>query len=494
MKKLISLFFFICFFGEFMYAQQLNIEGWVTDINNEPIIGAAVTVKDTSTGVVTDMDGHYSLTVTAGQKLSVSYLGYLTMEQVVTANRTKYNFILKEDAQALDEVIVVGYGTQKRSELTGSISTVKSDAIQDRSAKSIAEALSGMAAGVMVSKGSGAPGETPDIIIRGAASVNGMSPLYIVDGVKQGTGFEFNMRDVESIEILKDAGSCAIYGAQAAGGVILITTKHGIENSKPEINVNARFGLRNISTDIKLLNRDDYILAKKYQGADILSYEGVSSASQLPDVDWMDVMCDTGIEQEYNISLSGASQKLNYYLSGGYYSEEGVFLDTEAKRFSIRSNLDYKINKHVSIGTSIYGSLRKNNPAKSYSIYTNAIPFRTVPTMTPTDANGEYSKTPSYLNGPNLYGNEMTCHYKDNNYALNILAYLNVNIIKGLDFRINGAGKFTSFSNNAFSEAFDFRAVTEKEWMVAQAGTAQDLVYNATLTYDKTIKDHSSKL
>lgn len=183
-----------------------------------------------------------------GSTIKVTYLGYAPYQEKVIASKNVYNVVLKEDYQALDEVVVVGYGTQKRSELTGAITTVKSDEIKDFSAKSIAEALTGMAAGVMVTKGSGSPGETPDIIIRGAASVNGMSPLYIVDGVKQGTGFEFNMRDVESIEILKDAGSCAIYGAQAAGGVILITTKRGSQGEKTTINANARFGIRNIYT------------------------------------------------------------------------------------------------------------------------------------------------------------------------------------------------------------------------------------------------------
>lgn len=491
---LIVVFCSLAFIQTYAQTNGKRISGTVFDSNNEIVIGAAVSVVGTTTGVVTDIDGKFVLTVPVGSTIKVTYLGYAPYQEKVIASKNVYNVVLKEDYQALDEVVVVGYGTQKRSELTGAITTVKSDEIKDFSAKSIAEALTGMAAGVMVTKGSGSPGETPDIIIRGAASVNGMSPLYIVDGVKQGTGFEFNMRDVESIEILKDAGSCAIYGAQAAGGVILITTKRGSQGEKTTINANARFGIRNIYTDIKLLNRDDFIRAKGYQGADILSFEGVGDKSELPDVDWMDVMYDTGIEQEYNISISGSTKKSNFFLSGGYYSEEGVFLDTKADRFSLRTNFDYTINKHVTIGTSLYGNLRKNNPAKVYSVYTNAMPFRTVPTMKPVDEDGKFSMTPSYLNGPNLYGNEMTYHYRDNNYSLNALVYANVNIIKGLDFKINAAGKFYGFSNNAFSEAFNFRAVTENEWMQAKAGTSQELTYNATLTYDRTFGDHGIKV
>lgn len=500
-NKLKLMIFFVvaisCFSANKAYAQAQNLKkitGTVVDANNEAIIGATIIIEGTTTGIVTNVNGGFELTAPVGGILRVSYIGFIPYQEKITASKSIYLITLNEDSQSLDEVVVVGYGTQKRSELTGSITSVRADEIKDFSAKSMAESLSSVAAGVMVTKSSGSPGESADIIIRGAASVNGMKPLYIVDGVKQGTGFEFNMRDVESIEILKDAGSSAIYGAQAAGGVILVTTKHGAKGGKTVINANARYGVRNISTNIKLLNRDEFIRARKYMGADILSFEGVESASELPDVDWMDVMYDTGIEQEYNISLSGSTEKANFFLSGGYYSEEGVFIDTKADRFSFRTNLDYKINKHITIGETIYGSMRKNNPSKQYSIYTNSIPFRTVPTMEPVDQEGKYTPTPSYLNGPNLYGNELTYHYTDNNYSLNALAFANINFIEGLDLKINAAGGFSGFSNNAFSEAFNFRAIAENEWMQANAGTSQELTFNATLTYDRTLGDHGLKL
>ena len=471
-----------------------KISGTVYDSKNEIVIGAAVSIVGSTNGAVTDMDGKYALTVPVGSIIKVTYLGYVPYQEKVVTSKSIYNVVLKEDLQALDEIVVVGYGTQKRSELTGSISSVKANDIKDFSVNSVADALSGMAAGVMVTKSTGAPGETPDILIRGAASVNGMAPLYIVDGVKQGTGFDFNMRDIESIEVLKDAGSCAIYGAEAAGGVILITTKRGVVGTKATVNATARFGVRNVMTDINLMNRDQFIAAKQLINSNILAQEGVDNASELPDVDWMDVMYDTGIEQEYNISVSGASEKLQYYVSGGYYSEEGTFIDSKADRFSIRTNVDYAINKRVQIGTSIYGNLRKNNPTKVYSVYTNCLPFRTVPTMRPTDEDGNFSQTPSYLNGPNLYGNELSYHYKDKNYGLNILAYLNVNIIKDLDFKVTGAGKFGSFSKRVFSEAFDFRSVKENAFMESEAGTSQELTYNATLTFDRTFGNHSLKV
>lgn len=467
-------------------AEDASLKGTVTDAQGEPLIGAMVHVEGTSIAAATDIDGNFSLTAPVGKTLKVTYVGFDPVSVKVTAGRTDYRLVMNPDAStALDEIVVVGYGTQKKSEVTGSISHVKSDAIKDFSVNSVADALGGMSAGVAVTKSTGSPGETPDIIIRGAASVNGMSPLFIVDGVKQSTGFDFNMRDVESIEILKDAGSCAIYGAEAAGGVILVTTKRG-KAGQASLNLTARYGIRKITKPVKLLNRDEFIAAKLLTGVDILGSEGVESASELPDVDWMDVMYDTGHEQEYNLSLTGGTERLRYFLSGGFYNEKGTYVDSSVDRFSLRTNVDYEISKIFSVGSSIYGSVVKNNPTKIYSIYTNSIPFRTVPTMEPVDEDGNFSQTPFYLNGPNLYGNELTYHYKGHNYGLNALLYLNVNIMPWLTLRVNGAGKFTSFNSRVFSEEYDFRAVQEDAYFESSAGTSQELTYNATLTFDRT--------
>ena len=501
-NKLKCIFFFVvalcCFSASDSYAQSQNlkkISGKVIDANNEPIIGATVVIEGTTTGIVTNVSGGFELNAPIGSTIKVSYIGFSPYQEKITNSKNVYLISLIESSKSLDEVVVVGYGTQKKSELTGSITSVNANDIKDFSSSSLAESLGSLSAGVMVTNSDGTPGAPADIVIRGAGSTNGMQPLYIVDGIKQGTGFEFNMRDVESIEVLKDAGSCAIYGAEAAGGVILVTTKHGVKG-KTVVSANARYGLRNITSNIKLLDRDDFIKARKYEGSDILSYEGVTDATKLPDVNWMNVMYDTGIEQEYNVSLSGSSEKVNFFMSGGFYSEKGVYLDTQADRFSYRTNLDYKFNKHITIGENFYGSLRTNNPSRpNNSIYTNAIPFRTVPSMEPVDAQDNYSPTPSYLNGPNLYGNEKVYHYKDNNYSLNALAYINVNFTKGLDLRINASGNFTGFSNNAFTEAYNFRAISQNNAvMEANAGTSQELTYNATLTYERAFGNHDLKL
>ncbi|MBD5316969.1 MAG: TonB-dependent receptor [Bacteroides sp.] len=467
-----------------LHAQAQEIHGTVIEAaTGEPLIGASVIVVGSKTGTQTDFDGNFTLSAAPGSTIKVTYIGYQPDQQKVKAGTANYTFALADDKQSLDEVIVVGYGTQKRSEVTGSISTVKGDAIKDRSVNSVADALAGMAAGVAVTKSSGAPGEAPDIIIRGAASVNGMAPLYIVDGVKQGAGFDFNTRDIESIEVLKDAGSCAIYGAEAAGGVILVTTKRG-QAGNAQLALSGRFGFRKVKSNVKLLNRDQFIDAKALMGVDILTQEGVEDGSLLPDCDWMDVMYHVGHEQEYMLSLTGGTDKLRYYVSGGWYKEEGIYLDSSADRFSARVNVDYNINKIFSVGTSTYGFVKNENPTR-VSVYGNAIPFRTVPTMEPVDEDGNFQTTPNYLNGPNLYGNELTYKYRGKEYGANMLAYINVNILPELTLRVNGAAKFGAYNKRYFSEAFDFRSVKDNAWLESTAGTSQELTYNATLTYDK---------
>ncbi|MDR0682088.1 MAG: TonB-dependent receptor [Dysgonamonadaceae bacterium] len=500
-KKIVIFFTFIvlcCFSALDGYAQEIKkITGTVTDVNNEAVIGASVTISGIKLGTVTDMDGRFELSVPVGSTLNVSYIGYVTYQTKITSDTNIYPVTLQEDLRVLDEVVVIGYGTQKRSELTGSISSVRAADIKDFSSKSLAEALGGMAAGVMVTKGDGDPGGAADILIRGAGSVNGISPLFIVDGVAQSTGFNFNMRDVESIEILKDAGSAAIYGSRAAGGVVLISTKHGKQGEKATINANVRFGLRNITGNIKLLDTADWIRARDAFGnGNTLNTLGVTSLDSIPNTDWMDVMFDTGVEQEYGVSLTSSSEKVTFFLSGGFLSEKGVYMDTKAERFSFRNNLEYKFNNHISIGESLYGNTTKINPAINSSIYNHTIPFRTVPVAPVYDEDGNFADTPQSVgDGPNFAGLEDAFHvFNDNNYTLNAQAYLNINFIKGLDLKITGAGEFYGFSKTTFTEYRNFGTVEVKpQRLDAYAGTLQNLMFNSVLTYEADWGNHNLK-
>lgn len=493
------LYFFASIAG---YAQQTKtITGSVSDINNEPVIGATVTTTlsgDLIEGTITDVKGNFKLLASPGSILKVSFIGYKSYEETVTEEKNVYNVTLEEDVQSLDEVVVVGYGTQKRSELTGSISSVRAEDIKDFSSKSLAESLSGMAAGVMVTKSEGTPGSEADIIIRGAGSLNGMAPLYVVDGVPQDAGFKFNMRDVESVEILKDAGSAAIYGSRAAGGVVLITTRRGREGQKPTISANARYGFRNITTDIELLNTEEWIRARDAFGSgSTLDVLGAESIDDLPDTDWMDVMFGTGIEQEYNLSMASNNEKTSFFLSAGYLGEKGVYLDTRADRFSFRNNIEHKFNKHITLGESIYGSAVKTNPATSSSIYNHTIPFRTTPISPVYDEDGNFAMTNDKAgSGPNFAALEDAFHvFNDNNYSLNAQAYLNINFFEGLDLKITGAGEFSGYSRNTFTEFRDFGPVqVSPQRLNSYAGTTQNLMFNSVLTYEKQIKNHNLRV
>ena len=475
-----------------------EITGHVSDRSGEPVIGASVLVTGSQTGTITDFDGNFTLSVADGATLQISYIGYRSQTVKVEAGKSVFNIVLDEDTEVLEDVVVIGYGTQKRSDVTGSISSVSTEEIQDFSAKSLAESLSGLAAGVTVTKGSGAPGESADILIRGAGSINGMAPLYVVDGVAQDAGFNFNMRDVESIEILKDAGSAAIYGSQAAGGVILITTKKG-KSEKTQVNLNARVGWRNISSNIRLLSTPEWVRARDAWGTgSTLDMLGVSSVDELPNTDWMGVMFSTGLEQEYNISVSQASEKTKFFVSFGYMDEIGTYMDTRAQRFSLRANLDHKIGKHVSIGGSIYGSSTKTNPATNSSIYNHTIPFRTVPVAEVKDENGQYAKTPILVgSGPNFAGLEDAFHvFYDNNYNLNAQAYLDVKFIEGLTWHTTGAANVSAWSQNQFTEYRDFGPVqvgVPGGQLNSYAGTGLRLMFNSVLTYEHSWAQHNFK-
>lgn len=484
------------------YAQQTKtISGNVSAINNEPVSYATISATflgEFITGTISDANGNFALSVPVGSILKVSFIGYTPYQETVTEEKDVYEVVLEVDVQALDEVVVVGYGTQKRSDLTGSISSVRSEDIRDFSSKSLAESLSGMAAGVMVTKGEGTPGGEADIIIRGAGSLNGMAPLYVVDGVPQAAGFKFNMRDVASIEILKDAGSAAIYGSRAAGGVILITTIRGKDGGKPVVNANARSGVRNITSNIKLLDTEEWIRARDAFGTgSTLDVLGAESIDDLPNTDWMDVMFGMGIEQEYNLSVSSNNESTNFFLSAGYLGEKGVYLDTRADRFSFRNNIEHKLNEYVTIGESIYGSSIKTNPATSSSIYNHTIPFRTVPVSPVYDEDGNFARTDGKVgSGPNFAGLEDAFHvFNDNNYNLNAQAYMHISFFDGLDFKLTGAGEFSGFSKNTFTEFRDFGPVqVSPQRLNSYSGTMQSLMFNSVLTYNTEINHHSLRL
>jgi TonB-linked SusC/RagA family outer membrane protein len=473
-------------------ARELTVSGRVTDDNNEGLPGVNVLVKGTSTGTTTNGEGNYSLVVPDGNgTLVFSYIGYVT-EEVPISNRTSLDVSLVADIKALSEVVVVGYGTQKRSDLTGSVSSVKAEEVKNLPVRSVAEALQGRAAGVQITRNDGAPGAASDIVIRGAGSVGGMAPLYIVDGIRMSPGNNFNLQDVESIEILKDASAAAIYGAQAAGGVVLVTTKRGASGDKVDINFNAYYGFRQPRNLYSLLNTNEYFQARQAFGT---TTGGWGDPGQLPDTDWVDELFGTGKEQSYSLSLSGASGKSNYYLSANYQREDGVRVDNWFERYGLRANSDYKITKRLKVGETLFAWRTGANPAQS-----GQIPFRSVPTMTVRDPNnpfGGWGRQPDggYFGGGNPVADEYIHHRQDETFALEGNVYADWEILDGLNFRSTFGASVFSEKNSNFREAFDFGSLKNTNaQLIRDNNNQQNLTANFVLTYAKTFGQHDFKV
>lgn len=294
-----------------MEAQQstVKIKGNITDVNGEPIIGANVLVKGSTVGMISDIDGNFSLDVPETGVLQISYIGYITQEIKLIPGRKDYKIILKEDAETLEEVVVVGYGTVKKTDVTGSVTSVKSEEMMKRNPISLGQGLQGAAAGVSVMRTSGDPEGGVSIRIRGVATVNGSAdPLYVVDGVQVGTSVDFlNPADVESIEILKDASATAIYGSQGANGVILITTKPGTKGHT-SLKFTANFGLQTLSQKLDVANAAEFVtgmrIAKANDNAVFTNkaWENPEFTNRLNSIDWQDVMSRTALQQNYKRS------------------------------------------------------------------------------------------------------------------------------------------------------------------------------------------------
>lgn len=353
-----------------------RITGKVTDQQKEPIIGANVVVKGTAEGTITDIDGHFTLDVPANAILQVSYIGYTPQE--ITVGRQKTLFIqLAENTRTIDEVIVIGYGSVKKSNLTGAVSSVKTTELQQTPITSIDQGLVGRASGVQVTQTSGMPGAVASIRVRGSSSLQGGNePLYVIDGfpVYSGTGFgkmggntqmsglsTVNPSDIESIEILKDASATAIYGARAANGVVLITTKSG-KKGRDMITFETSFGIQQVAKKIDLMDAQEYaaLINEAYRNDGLTPPYDATRLAEIARLgagtDWQDELYQTALSQNYQLTFSGGDEKTTYAISGGYFDQEGILINTDFKRYALRLNLDRQVFGNFKVGTHMSGS------------------------------------------------------------------------------------------------------------------------------------------
>ena len=390
-------------FAQIGFAQQKSITGTVTDSDGVPLLGATVLVKGTTTGASTDFDGNYTLTAEVGSTLEFSYVGYETVTRVVGASST-YNVSLELASNIIDEVVLVGYGVQRKSEVTGAISQVKGEDVRNLVTPSFESQLAGRSSGVQITSGGGVIGEAPRVNIRGVASINsGTGPLYVVDGVpytssQQGANMavnplaDLNPNDIESFEVLKDGAASAIYGSRAANGVILITTRTGRKNSF-EVNYSSLTGLASPMNEYNLLGAKDFVTISNEKTGN----RGASdwAAGTEYDTDWQDLIFrSSALQVDQNINVSGGSDNATYYLSLGYGTQEGNSIANEMEKYNIRARVEQDFNKWLSAGASVavtrnnVSAMNKGSNSLSGHIFNATKQLPNVPVYDPNNETG----------------------------------------------------------------------------------------------------------
>ena len=387
-KPLMALFL-LCLFPLGALAQSL-VKGTVNDEAGEPIIGATVKVQGTQNGAITDFNGNFQIQAASNATLNISYVGYVP-QTVKVAGKTNITIVLKEDAQMLNDVVVVGYGTMKKSDISGSVATVDQEAVMKRVPTNIGQALQGAAAGVLVSQQDGSPDGKAAIRIRGVGTIHGdASPLYVVDGVMVGHSADFvNPSDIERIEILKDASATAIYGSEGANGVVMITTKHG-QKGHTNITITADFGLQTLPYTLKVMGLSQYATAikeaKSNDGAMFINQLwNRANMSGVNEIDWQKEMTRAALKQQYGASVNGGNDKTQYNLSFGYNNVDGLVVNTNYQRFTTRANVSTKVNKYLEVGGDInYTHSESHGSNASMGNNQNLSSLRDFASMTPT--------------------------------------------------------------------------------------------------------------
>lgn len=481
--------------GQVVYSQSKTITGVIKNEAGSPLQGASVVPKGQSLGTTTDAAGAFKISVSASvQTLVVSYVGFEEQE-ISIRNESNFNISLRIARGNLDEVVVVGYGSQKRRDITGSVSSVKGETFKTQPITSATEALQGRVAGVNVVKNSGAPDATPSIIIRGLASLNQPNPLYIVDGIRVNDVSNVNIQDIETIDVLKDAAAASIYGAAAAGGVILITTKKGTSSS-PAINYNMRYGVTTPKTG-ELLNKAEYIRLQNIINPG--RFANTAGIDTLADTDWIDETFNNATEQNHNISLSGAVPVVNYLISGFYNKQEGVARRNFSNIGGARINTNFNLGKIFKVGEQVAVSRRKTSSPQNVGVEAQLhnAPFRTLPIIPVYNKNGTYGTLPVGYPGLAFGGthpvgaidNANVENFK-NNFQANV--YGEVKLPFHLTFRANVGYSFYNETQNYFQNAFSIGGVgTGTNSLSKLSVESQSLLTNYVLSYNQSFDKHN---
>ena len=487
----------LCFMPLWAMAQSLFVKGSVKDSNGEPIIGASVVVKGTTNGTITDFDGNYSVSANAKSTLEVSYVGYIT-QSVAVNGRSTINVVLKEDSKLLDDLVVVGYGTMKKSDVTGSVTSVDTKDMMKRVPTNVSQGLQGAAPGVIVTMQDGSPDAKAQVRIRGVATINGSAaPLYVVDGIQVGSNADFVApADIESIDILKDASATAIYGSAGANGVIMITTKHG-KKGHAAVNVTADFGIQTLPYHLDVCSGDQYaanlrqarINDGQVEGGKALMWNPVWNAEydgKRKYIDWQDQMTRAAFRQNYSVSTSGGNDKSQYHASVGFLRNEGLVVNTEYQRITARANANTQINKVLGFGADIsfihadnhgsnnsVGNFGNLSSLRDFAFACPSMDFITSSTVTydgvpagtyvspnvvnPDGTYGEVTGGKNFNDGfwgttlGNMYAKQMELRARNRSNRVLASAYMTIEPIKGLQWKTLVSYNYSSSSNNNFT-------------------------------------------
>ncbi len=475
------------------FAQDQQISGKILDEAGAGLPGASVLVKGTSTGTVTDMDGNFSISAGSSDVLVISFIGYKTQE-VTVGNRSTIEVALEVDAEQLEEVVVVGYGTQKRAQVTGAIGSVAAEEIVANPVATVDQALQGRAAGVTVIN-NGSPGAPATIRIRGLSTTNNNEPLYVIDGVISSGIQHLNASDIESMQVLKDASTTAVYGSKGANGVILVTTKGG-QKGAVQVNFDSYVGSQWTSERYDLLNTEQYL---QYAG-EVWATPGRTGEMLNNDTDWQDEIFQNGMLQNYNVAVSGGGDNSTYRISAGYLSQDGILISTGMERYNLRANSNFSKGKFTA-GENIMLAVTSMSPESNNggrSVIEHAI--KVAPYLPVYNENnlGGYQGPNSPLDGQDAENPVRVLEHPSRQMdQVTVIGnvYAQYEVIDGLKLKTQLGTEISNFSFNGHTPSYndDSEGTTHSQpyaLITKQTGSLFTYIFTNSLNYSKTFADN----
>ena len=475
-----------------VFAQQVLVSGNIVDDTGVSVIGASVLEKGTTNGTISDIDGKFSISVSKESTLVVSFVGYSTQE-IPVQGKTFFDIVLKEDSEVLDEVVVVGYGTMKKNDLTGAISSVSAKDLGKQPSSSLGAALQGRATGLQVIS-NGAPGDNVSMKIRGIGSIVGSDPLLVIDGVPTDVPLNMiNMNDVETVNVLKDASATAIYGSRGAYGVIIITTKKGKANSTPLFLFNASYGIVSVQRTLDLLDATQFAsLHNEMMTANAQPQNPLFEDPTLlgKGTDWVNELFQTGATQDYSLSYSGGNDKTTYYVSAAYFTQDGIVRTTEYDRFTVQFNMDTQLFKWLKMGNK----LSLNHDVKAKGEYNIKNTMLALPTQEIKNEDGSWAGPVGQamyvgdIANPigKMYSN--TSCTKGYNMLGNI--YAEITPWEWLTFKSIAGVQALFWDEKGWTPKYDWEPIAQEESYASRKyNKSLTILWDNTLTFNKTFND-----